>query len=198
MPATPTRPALPARDAHAAAPRDERLGARRAAEPAPCRARRLRSLAATAALLAIAGCAVPPAAPPSPPLPPGASISTASDEAQRLRQLFDGTPVAIEATREGRLRVAVPQRFAFDAGRSAVKAPLAKVLDHLSASVKRLGDVELRITAASDPKASPRLATERAAAARDYLVGRGVPASRFALLQSGEIDGIELLVGPRR
>lgn len=162
-------------------------------------ATRLRGAAAAVTVaMVIAGCAVPPAAPPSPPLPPGASISTLSDEQQRLRQLFDGTPVEIEATREGRLRVAVPQRFAFDPGRSAVKPPLAKVLDHLSTSVKRLGDVELRVIAATDPKASPKLATDRAAAARDYLVARGVPASRFAVLQSGELDGIELLVSPRR
>ena len=118
---------------------------------------------------------------------------------QYLADELRGTPVVVEATRDGRLHVAVPLKFCFDPGRSIVKKPLAAVLDRVATGVKRYGaSPELSVAGPPDAggKGSATLAQERAAATRDYLVARGIPTLRFTTAQaSGE--AAEVFVGER-
>lgn len=122
-------------------------------------------------------------------------------EAQRkhLVDALRGTPVTVESTADHRLRVEVPLKFCFDAGRSVVKPPLAAVLKEIATGLKPHAQAEVRIAAPSDgAKGSAQLAQERAASTRDYLVSRGVPPLRFVALSRIAGDAsVEVLIGDR-
>lgn len=162
--------------------------------------------------LLVAGCATPLATPspasggPAQAVPPPRAASGLSPalEAQRLRlaEAVAGTPVVVAATSNQQLRIEVPLKFAFDAGRSAIKPPLAAVLDQLATGYKPQSlSTELRINAPADDKGAAKLATQRAQSVRDHLVGRGVPANRIVGLGSADGAVVEVLVvdrvGPR-
>jgi outer membrane protein OmpA-like peptidoglycan-associated protein len=115
-------------------------------------------------------------------------------EQRRLADLFRGTPVIFEMQPDGSLRVGVPLKYSFDDGRSAVKPPLAAVLDRVAKS-QRTQKTRLRIAAPAD--ASPgnaQLAKERAASTRDYLVAHGVKVTRFAALTPADNGNVEIIV----
>lgn len=163
-------------------------------------------LRCTALLLAVlAGCAAPPSFPPAPvpgapppaaptPQPTGPSLA---DEQRRLGRLLDGTPVAVEMTTDGRLRLEVPLQYSFDDGRAAVKPALAKVLDLMAGGLRQQKTTELRIAAPSDPNGSSMLAADRAASTRDYLIARGVSALRFVSVARGDRESVEIVVSER-
>ena len=158
-------------------------------------------LALAAALLA--GCAVPrapsgPGAAPGAPPPAAASTSIASEQ-RRLADALEGTPVVVESTPEGRLRVEVPIEFSFDRGRVAVKPPLAAVLDRIAIGLRQQPAFEVRIAAPADAHGAGGnlLGQDRAAATRDYLVARGVPVTRFTGLTRGTDAGVEVLVSDK-
>jgi outer membrane protein OmpA-like peptidoglycan-associated protein len=161
----------------------------------------LSSLSLAAALLA--GCAVPrgPTAPgaPAPGAPGAAAATTIASEQRRLADALEGTPVVVESTPEGRLRIEVPLEFSFDKGRVAVKPPLAAVLDRIATGLRQQPGFEVRIAAPADAHGAGGnlLGQDRAAATRDYLVGRGVPVTRFAGLTRGADAGVEVLVSDK-
>lgn len=145
----------------------------------------------------IAGCAVSPL-----PGRPGAETvpappTTLASEQRRLRKALDGTPVIVETTDDGSMRVEVPLEFSFDAGRGAVKKPLAAVLDRMAVGL-RSSPFEIRVAAPADAKRNNNLLVkDRAASVRDYLVARGVAAQRFAALGRASGEFVELLVAER-
>jgi len=166
----------------------------------------------TAALLAgLAGCASKSTAPaPSAPAngsPAGAPQTQASDaaapvpprpslaaEQKRLSDLFKGTPVVFSMQADGSLKVEVPLSFCFDRGSFVVKPPLAAVLDRLARS-QRGDTTKLRVSAAGDTAASGQnLARDRAASTRDYMVARGVLATRVVLASGAPGEGVEIIV----
>ena len=168
--------------------------------------------ALAAALLA--GCswfrpAAPPLLPPAPtaarppPDAPSEAVPTVPEspprgtllaEQRRLADLFRGTPVIFEMQPDGSLRVRVPLKYSFDDGRTAVKPPLAAVLDRVARS-QRAQKTCLRVAAPADASlANPHLAKERAASTRDYLVARGVKVSRFDTLAPASNGNVEIIV----
>jgi len=159
-----------------------------------------RRLALTLALPAVlAGCASTSTAPvqQAPGGPSGqapAPVVSLPAEQRRLADLFRGTPVVFEMTAEGHLRAAVPLQFSFDKGRAAVKAPLAKVLDYLAPSIRSPG-MRARVATPGDGGGIGRVAFDRAASTRDYLVSKGVPVGHIASLQPVGGDDIEIVVG---
>jgi outer membrane protein OmpA-like peptidoglycan-associated protein len=159
--------------------------------------RLLSPLMVAAALLA--GCAstkpplqTAPVAPPKPGVAAPAAVTLPAEQ-KRLAELFRGTPVVVELTGEGALRVEVPLKYSFDKGKSAVRPPLAKVLDHVVPSARSVG-ASTRITASGDSGAGT-LAQDRAAAARDYLVGKGVPVTAFGGVAGTGNGAVEIVVG---
>jgi len=125
---------------------------------------------------------------------PAAPQPTLAAEQKRLGALFDGTPVVFAMQGDGSLRVEVPLRFAFDAGSSTVKPPLAAVLDRLASSQRRANS-RLLVVAPGDKRGKGiTLATERAGSARDYLVGHGIAATRFAVSGVVEPDLVRIVV----
>lgn len=155
------------------------------------------AVAAAAGLVLLSACqstaptgpiSTPPVAAPTPPpvtgaepappiLPPTAPLSA---EARWLGELFAGTPVQVAGERDGRVRLQVPIKYAFDGAAKAPpaaaspKPPLQAVLDKLSQSLKRQPAARLQ-AAAPGPAA-----TERVAAIRSHLAGKGVANWRIA------------------
>jgi outer membrane protein OmpA-like peptidoglycan-associated protein len=129
---------------------------------------------------------------PAPSFPTSPSVSLV-DEQRRLARLFRGTPVVFSLRDEG-LYVQVPLKYSFDKGRSVVKAPLAKVLDHV-AHVAGARGMKTRVSAPPDQGSSERLAWDRAAATRDYLISRGVPVAHFTDLDTVQYEMLEILIG---
>jgi len=119
---------------------------------------------------------------------PNAATKAASTRASlaveklRLSELFRGTPVVISLQPDGSLRADVPLHFSFDPGKSAVKPPLAAVLDRIAnGQVNEITHLVIAAPADPPPAKSATLVGERATAVRDYLVGRGLAASRLAV-----------------
>jgi outer membrane protein OmpA-like peptidoglycan-associated protein len=132
-----------------------------------------------------------PTAPGSTPVPPRPSLAA---EQKRLAELFKGTPVVFSMQADGSLKVDVPLSFCFDRGAFVVKPPLGAVLDRLARS-QRGDTTKLKVSAAGDTAASnPNLARDRAASARDYMVARGVFASRVVLASGTPGEGVEIVV----
>ena len=148
-------------------------------------------------LAVLGGCSLfRPASTASGPAEAGASAPKVSlaDEQRRLADLFRGTPVVFAMQADGSLRVTVPLHFSFDRGRYAVKPPLAAVLDRIVKS-QRAEATRLVVAAPADPRSKGlRLATERATSARDYMVGRGIDATRFSVAALGSGDNVIVVV----
>ncbi|MFT3816730.1 MAG: hypothetical protein QM750_03725 [Rubrivivax sp.] len=142
--------------------------------------------AAVLALLLLQACGTPappvagggaPEPAPSPAAKPGAL----EVERQWLQSWFAGTPVAIQLGADGALAVEVPRDFCFDAAHTAVKPPLAAVLDKVAESLRRRRQMRLTLLAApADPTPNAGLAQQRGVQVRAHLRGRGVPDSRLA------------------
>jgi outer membrane protein OmpA-like peptidoglycan-associated protein len=132
-----------------------------------------------------------PAAPASTPVPPRPTLAA---EQRRLAELFKGTPVVFSMQADGSMRVEVPLSFCFGRGAFVVKPPLAAVLDRLARS-QRGDTTRLRVSAAGDTATSgANLAHDRAASTRDYMVARGVFATRVTLASGAPGDGVEIVV----
>lgn len=125
------------------------------------------------------------------PVPPRASLAA---EQKRLAELFNGTPVVFSMQADGSMKVDVPLSFCFDHGAFVVKPPLAAVLDRLARS-QRSSTTNLTVSAAGDTATRrPNLARDRAASMRDYMVARGVLATRVMLDSGAPDDGVEIVV----
>ena len=148
-----------------------------------------RPISIAALLLALlAGCATT-----SGPGAPGQKVSLAAEQ-RRLADLFHGTPVVFQMQSDGSLRIEVPLRYSFDTGGSAVKPPLAAVLDRIAKS-QRSQATRLQVAAPGDAGAhNPLLARDRAASTRDYMVAHGIAATRFSVLTPARSDAVEIVV----
>lgn len=134
----------------------------------------------------------PPAAgtlPPEPPRAPGQPPPTVlAPEVQWMKQLFEGTPVAITSEPDGAMRVDVPMAYSFDDKSPAPKPPLKAVMDKVAQSLARQTSAKVHV-------ATPGPAA-RAAAMRSYLMGRGVIGLRVIVLASAPGDAVTLRVVP--
>ncbi len=118
-------------------------------------------------------------------------------ERRWLLSWFVKTPVVIGHIVEAAFSVEVPRTFCFDAGSTAIKAPLAAVLDKVAESLRRRPAAALIVVAASDDAdGRAPLALQRAAAVRDRLLALGVgPAQLSAPTTSAA--AVQLRIGAR-
>jgi len=114
----------------------------------------------------------------------GCSTSTnasLADDKQRLENALKGTPAVLTLQADDSLDVGMPLRSCFDRGRTTVKPSLAKVLDRMAAN-QRNGTTRILVSAPADPGDKKlALAMQRAVTARDYLIERGLDASRLSI-----------------
>jgi hypothetical protein len=145
----------------------------------------------------LAGCAAPTQVPPSttppatstpPPRPGQPPPNVLAAEVTWLKQLFDGTPVAIASEPDGSMRVDVPLNFSFDDKSNAPKPPLRAVMDKVAVSMARQASTKVHL-------ATPGPAA-RGAAMRSYLQGRGVIGLRVVVLAPPAGDAVTLRVVP--
>lgn len=160
---------------------------------------RLAIAAALSGLTLLAGCGVTPTRPgaapaaipavPEPPPRPGQPPpGVLAAEVTWMKQLFEGTPVAIVAEDDGAMRVDVPLAYAFDDKSTAPKAPLRAVMDKVAQSLARQASAKVHL-ATPGPVA-------RGAAMRNYLMGRGVVGLRVVVLTPPPADAVTLRVVP--
>lgn len=104
-----------------------------------------------------------------------------------MEQATAGTGVAVTQTPDNQLKLSIPSDISFDSGRADIKANLRPILDQFAQGLSAQPGTEVRIIGHTDSTGSDAinnpLSVNRAASARDYLVGRGVNTNQI------QIDG---------
>ncbi|PPE71011.1 OmpA family protein [Caldimonas thermodepolymerans] len=107
------------------------------------------------------------------------------EQKARMEQATQGTGIDVERTADNRIKVQIPSDAGFDVGRATVKPQLARVLDSFAQSMRDHSATVISIIGHTDSTGTDAinnpLSLDRAAATRDYLVARGVAASRIAI-----------------
>ena len=105
------------------------------------------------------------------------------DQKLAMEQATVGTGVAVSQTADNRLKLDIPSDVSFDVGRSAIKPNFAPVLNHFATSLNQNSVTTVTIIGHTDSTGSDAinnpLSIDRADAARDYLVSRGVARTRI-------------------
>ena len=105
------------------------------------------------------------------------------DKRREMEQATAGTGVTVARTDDNQLRVNLPGDISFDTGRSNIRPDMAPILSKFAQGLD--GSMNVQITGHTDSQGSDAinnpLSVNRAAATRDYLVDRGVQASRISI-----------------
>lgn len=100
-----------------------------------------------------------------------------------MEKATQGTGVAVSQTADNRLKMDVPSDISFDVGRSTVKGDFSKVLDQFAAGLVKNPDTTVTIVGHTDSTGNDSinnpLSVDRANSTRDYLIAKGVAATRF-------------------
>jgi len=117
-------------------------------------------------------------------------------EAQKrdMEAATKGTGIAVTQTANNELKLAIPSDVSFDTGRSDIKPNFAPILDQFSSGLRNNPNAEVRIIGYTDNTGSDAinnpLSVARAQSTRDYVVGRGVPASAIRVEGRGSRDPV--------
>ena len=106
------------------------------------------------------------------------------DQKAAMEQATAGTGVGVSQTADNRLKLDIPSDISFDVGRSNIKSNFAPVLTHFATSLNQNPITSVTIVGHTDSSGSDAvnnpLSMDRANAARNYLMSRGVAAQRIA------------------
>ena len=106
------------------------------------------------------------------------------DQKAAMERATVGTGVAVTQTSDNRLKMDIPSDVSFDTGRSAIKSNFAPILTQFATTLNQNAVTTITIVGHTDSTGSDAinnpLSVDRAEAARDYLVGRGVARTRIA------------------
>ena len=101
-----------------------------------------------------------------------------------MEQATVGTGVAVSQTADNRLKLDIPSDISFATGRSEINSSFAPILTQFATSLNQNPVTTVTIIGHTDSTGSDAinnpLSEDRAAAARDYLVSRGVARTRIA------------------
>ena len=116
------------------------------------------------------------------------------DQKVAMEKATAGTGVAVSQTADNRLKLDIPSDVSFDVGRAAIKPNFAPVLTHFAGSLNQNPVTTVSIIGHTDSTGSDAinnpLSVDRAEAARDYLVSRGVARSRIVTAGRGSREPI--------
>jgi outer membrane protein OmpA-like peptidoglycan-associated protein len=105
------------------------------------------------------------------------------DQKVAMERATAGTGVAVSQTADNRLKLDIPSDISFDVNRSDIKANFRSILDQFATSLNQNQISTISIIGHTDSSGSDAinnpLSVERANAARDYLIGRGVASQRI-------------------
>lgn len=106
------------------------------------------------------------------------------DQKIAMERATAGTGVAVSQTADNRLKLDIPSDISFDVNRAAIKSNFAPILNQFAASLNENPASTVTIIGHTDATGSDAinnpLSIDRAEAARDYLVSRGVARPRIA------------------
>ena len=116
------------------------------------------------------------------------------DQKIAMEKATAGTGVAVSQTADNRLKLDIPSDVSFDVGRAAIKPNFAPILTHFAGSLNQNPVTTVSIIGHTDSTGSDALnnplSVDRAEAARDYLVSRGVARSRIVTAGRGSREPI--------
>ena len=105
------------------------------------------------------------------------------DQKAAMEQATVGTGVAVSQTADNRLKLDIPSDVSFDTGRSDIKPNFGPILNQFATSLNQNAVTNVTIIGHTDSTGSDvvnnPLSIDRAEAARDYLVSRGVARTRI-------------------
>lgn len=106
------------------------------------------------------------------------------DQKLAMERATVGTGIGVSKTQDNRLRLDIPSDVSFDVGRAVIKSNFAPVLGQFATSLNQNPVTKVTIIGHTDSTGTDAvnnpLSMDRANAARDYLVGRGVAYQRVA------------------
>ncbi len=106
------------------------------------------------------------------------------DQKAAMEKATVGTGVAVTQTPDNRLKLDIPSDVSFDTGRSAIKPNFGPILNQFATSLNQNAVTTVTIIGHTDSTGSDAinnpLSVDRAEAARDYLVSRGVARNRIS------------------
>lgn len=116
------------------------------------------------------------------------------EQKSSMEQATAGTGVSVTQTADNQLKLDIPSDISFDTGRYDIKPALRPILDRFAQTLNQNPVTTVRIVGHTDSTGSDAingpLSVNRALATRDYLVGRGVAANRFAIDGRGSREPI--------
>jgi len=116
------------------------------------------------------------------------------DKKRAMDQATAGTGTVVTQTSDNQLKLSIPNDISFDTGRADIKPNLRPILDQFAQGLSQQQSMEVRIVGHTDSTGSDAinnpLSVNRAQSARDYLVSRGVSASRMVIDGRGSREPI--------
>ncbi len=116
------------------------------------------------------------------------------DKKRQMEAATAGTGTEVTQTADNQLKLSIPNEISFASGKSDIQARLKPILDQFAQGVNQQGSMEVKIIGHTDSTGSDvinnPLSMRRAESARDYLVSRGVAASRISTEGRGSREPI--------
>ncbi len=116
------------------------------------------------------------------------------DRRVAMEQATRGTGVEVSRTADNQLKLNVPNDISFDTNSYLIKPQLRSVLDPFASSLAGDPTSIVSIVGHTDSTGSPAinnpLSVDRAQSVRDYLVARGIPATRIETSGRGEREPV--------
>ncbi|MDO5652778.1 MAG: OmpA family protein [Brachymonas sp.] len=111
-----------------------------------------------------------------------------------MEQVAQGTPVQVVQTTDNRLRINIPADASFAVGSAVLNPNMYPILDRLAQTLLQNPAATVAITGHTDSTGTDAinnpLSINRANAARNYLVSRGVPAARISTAGMGSTQPV--------
>jgi len=111
-----------------------------------------------------------------------------------MEQATQGTGVSVSQTADNQLKLDIPSDVSFDTNRYDIKSNLRPILDRFATTLNQNQVTTVTIVGHTDSTGTDAindpLSVNRAASTRDYLVARGVAASRIAIDGRGSREPI--------
>lgn len=116
------------------------------------------------------------------------------EQKQQMEAATAGTGVEVSKTADNRLKLDIPSDISFDTGSAAIKPNFRPILDKFATSLAANPTTNVTIIGHTDSTGSDAvnnpLSVNRAASARDYLVGKGIASSRITIDGRGSREPI--------
>lgn len=107
------------------------------------------------------------------------------DKKRQMEQATAGTGTVITQTADNQLKLSIPNDISFASGRYDIQPRLMPILDQFAQGLNQQPGMEVRIVGHTDNTGNDAinnpLSVNRAQSARDYLIARGVAASRISI-----------------